>query len=363
MRSKLLLFAASLLVQLALLEAVARVLTAANWSAEKVRSMTEPSAARGRYQSHSDLPYTLAPGYDSTNRHGFRGADFEAEKPAGTYRIVCIGASTTYGPHVGPSGTYSAALQAQLRERGHAVEVINGGVPGWVSSETLRSLEVRVLPLDPDLVIVYQGRNELFPQSYNHFRPDYSHYRNPAYRFEDTNVGHKALFRLSHLAMLLCTWHGDRLGWSSREEHPLYGNLRYENRPQTEELIANLQEPLRNQTYRDNIQSMVNLCRENKVAVVLCTMAFDAPRLATGNLINDAAIHPALQMQVEENNASVREVGRQLGVPVAETAVLAQNPEWMTDDCHCNRQGHQRRAQILLQILESSGLLQSIPRS
>ena len=31
------------------------------------------------------------------NPLGFRGKDFEKKKPAGTYRIVCIGGSTTFG--------------------------------------------------------------------------------------------------------------------------------------------------------------------------------------------------------------------------------------------------------------------------
>ena len=86
-------------------------------------------------------------------------------------------------------------------------------------------------------------------------------------------------------------------------------------------------------------------------------MAFQAERLATGNLINDPRIHATLQAQVEANNDIVREIAEQMQVPLAETARIAEREEWMIDDCHCNREGHAERAQILLGLLKQEGLL------
>ena len=39
--------------------------------------------------------------------------------------------------------------------------MINAGVPGYVVTESLKNLEHRVLPLEPDLVIYYEANNDM----------------------------------------------------------------------------------------------------------------------------------------------------------------------------------------------------------
>jgi lysophospholipase L1-like esterase len=41
------------------------------------------------------------------------------------------------------------------------VQVINAGVGGYNCWEVLINLELRVLDLDPDLIIIYEGRNDV----------------------------------------------------------------------------------------------------------------------------------------------------------------------------------------------------------
>jgi lysophospholipase L1-like esterase len=98
------------------------------------------------------------------NSLGFRGGEFQKHKPAGTIRIVCLGASTTFNAEVSSNdATWPARLQARLREAypGKRIEVINAAVGGYTSAENLRNLKYRVLPLDPDLVIYYEANNEI----------------------------------------------------------------------------------------------------------------------------------------------------------------------------------------------------------
>ena len=112
---------------------------------------------------------TLAPGYVRSgsrasfgiNALGFRGDEFTKEKPPGTIRIVCLGASTTFCGEAKRSWPHR--LQEKLRERysGVGIEVINAGVPGFRIEQSLVNLEARVLPLDPDLVIVYHANNDI----------------------------------------------------------------------------------------------------------------------------------------------------------------------------------------------------------
>ena len=93
---------------------------------------------------------------------GFRPSRIAAEKPGGTVRIFVLGGSTTFGLGVGPDDAFAAlvghALEAELPDR--EVEVVNLGCPGWASGR-VANLLARVLDLEPDLVIVYSGHNEM----------------------------------------------------------------------------------------------------------------------------------------------------------------------------------------------------------
>ena len=338
-------------------EVVARVLVARNIDPDELRILTQNTNVKGRYRSHASLPYVPLPGYRSHDSQGFRNPELAPDRPQGTLRIACLGASTTYGHQLDAAQAWPAQLARLLREDGIDVEVINGGVPGWVSLETLVSFEERALPRRPDLVIVYQGRNELFPQAYNGYRDDYSHFRDPDWDFAGTNRFHKAVFRLSHLALLVCTYKGHRLKWESRLENPIYGCNLKSNIPTPAEAIRNLDDPARTEAYRSNVTRLVQSARAAGVDVLLCTMAFRAEKFATGMLPEDSSMHPALARQVAENNAVVREVGERLGVPVAETAVMDESEEWFRDDCHMTPEGHARRAEIVRDRLSEAGLL------
>jgi hypothetical protein len=112
------------------------------------------------------------PGYELTsqtisikiNSLGFRGDEIAAAKPPKTVRIACVGASTTFSAEVSTNhATWPARLQ-QLLQRDYPdvkIEVINAGIPGYVVTESLKNLERRVLPLDPDIVIFYEANNDM----------------------------------------------------------------------------------------------------------------------------------------------------------------------------------------------------------
>lgn len=98
------------------------------------------------------------------NSLGFRGDEITPQKPPGTLRIACLGASTTFCGEVSNNhATWPHQLQEALQKRypDISVEVVNAGVPGYVAAESLRNLERRVLPLQPDLVIYYEANNDI----------------------------------------------------------------------------------------------------------------------------------------------------------------------------------------------------------
>jgi lysophospholipase L1-like esterase len=98
--------------------------------------------------------------------------DVPVPKPAGTCRVVCEGGSTTFDL-LAPddAGTWPARLGTLLGPR---ADVVNGGFPGWTSLESMVALAIRDLDLQPDLVVVFSGVNDLQPASHVPFAPDYT---------------------------------------------------------------------------------------------------------------------------------------------------------------------------------------------
>ena len=88
---------------------------------------------------------------------------FEREKQPGTYRIFCLGGSTT----VGYPYWFNAAFSTFLRSRLHAlfpdrsIEVINLGLTA-TNSFTVLDIARDLSDAGPDLLLVYDGHNEFY---------------------------------------------------------------------------------------------------------------------------------------------------------------------------------------------------------
>lgn len=113
--------------------------------------------------------FTLVPGEHRSfghpivvNSDGFVGNELVEDGPD-LWRIVSIGDSNTFGGG-SPIYSYPAQLEAVLKERGdpdRRYEVVNAGIQGFTSMDGLRRLRSKVLPLNPDVVTIYLGWNDL----------------------------------------------------------------------------------------------------------------------------------------------------------------------------------------------------------
>ena len=91
------------------------------------------------------------------NSFGWRGPEVTPDKPPGTFRILGLGDSFTYGAGVDVAETYLARLEQRLNARGPGhprVEVVNAGIPSFFPEAERLLLEHYGLPLEPDLVVV-----------------------------------------------------------------------------------------------------------------------------------------------------------------------------------------------------------------
>ena len=99
--------------------------------------------------------------------NGYRGPAFAVRKPAQTKRIIVLGGSAVFdhgAPDRNPEkfGSWPHLLEDRLHEEGFEnVEVINAGIPGHATSDSLGRLVTQLWMYSPDFVLVYHGWNDI----------------------------------------------------------------------------------------------------------------------------------------------------------------------------------------------------------
>jgi lysophospholipase L1-like esterase len=98
------------------------------------------------------------------NSMGFRGPDFSVERKPNSYRVVCMGDSSTMGQGVPYQRTFCRRfgdrLELLMAPQGISVEVIDAGIWGYASYQGLILYEKYVRQWHTDLVVVAYGTND-----------------------------------------------------------------------------------------------------------------------------------------------------------------------------------------------------------
>jgi lysophospholipase L1-like esterase len=167
-RAKLLLFSfLPTIFLLVVAETTLRMYVAYAGYAQQGEALPYPTQRQAYQRSDPVMGYALKPGYEAggihINRLGFRGPELSTAKQPGLFRIAAVGDSTTFGL-AGEHCPYRAQLQGLLNahEGGVKFEVVNAGVEGYSSWHALRLVETRIAGLQPDLVVIYIGWNDLY---------------------------------------------------------------------------------------------------------------------------------------------------------------------------------------------------------
>ena len=118
-----------------------------------------------QYKKNSSLKLDLPDGdilEVKINSKGFRTDEFEAEKPDGLFRILCVGGSTTVIGRTNEE-TYPALLEKRLLQRfpKKNLEVLNLGISKYGTRDVV-NLCTAAIRYHPDLVIKYNGANDLW---------------------------------------------------------------------------------------------------------------------------------------------------------------------------------------------------------
>jgi lysophospholipase L1-like esterase len=295
----------------------------------------------GLYYSHPYISYDMKPGYGipgevTINPLGFRGEEFSAVKPPGVYRIVALGGSTTYGIGLNDDETYPYYLQKELRKRlgTDKIEVINAGLVSATSAETLSRFLLKILPLEPDMVILYEGYNDLPPRMFNGFSDDYYNFRkNPQNHFSWLSQsllyraaasGLKASLHYPNMTLLSEIW-------------------KFENMPQDDsKKIANFNSTT-NAVYERNLDYIIALAKAKNITVVLSTFVFDDDSPNWNNYMPDELWGKG----IGQNNEAIQELAGKYNLPLIDLYSYGlEHKNIFHDSIHLTAEGDEEMADV-----------------
>jgi len=301
--------------------------------------MQSQNSALSLYMSNSD-----SKGAIQLNELGYRGP-VPAKDKGNEYRILVLGGSTVFN---GSPESYSipAQLERLFHESGRqCVRVYNWGLISAVSGQELATLVFRALDYDPDLVVVYDGANDVLSPYYFDPRPGYP------YNFMLTEAGQLLAERRATFPDLLAAGlqrsrilnfaFGDALSGRLVDNKHLREQCEY-GTPAWEERIAD--------TYADHVERMAVIGRAHgvDVAVFLQPLLFHRSNrvgrekdLPAWTLLSQY-IHRVYPKMRAAAAARVEAIADDRARFVDLSLVVSEsNEELFWDQCHVNNRGNE----------------------
>jgi lysophospholipase L1-like esterase len=264
-------------------------------------------------------------------------------KPSGLFRVNCIGASTT-GNYIvadGVSFSYPMELEKILQSAlAGPVEVNNCGQGGYNSADLLVRFSLQVLDTQPDVLVIYHAYNDIRDYLTPNFQPDYSHSRrNIGESYWKFALASKIPYiPIKFLNYLTNNW--------------LPGNIRNSLIDQITKGVvdASINPTLGLQTFRRNLQSIINLAHCNGIRVILSTFCH---YIHDG--IKSDPLHRLYGRIVEMENNVIRELAKSNNLDFIDNAVgIPKDARYFLDSIHFTPEGMQLLARNIADALLES---------
>jgi lysophospholipase L1-like esterase len=336
---------------------------------EKIHGQSGKRWSTDRYLGHRPTA-NYAKGKNRHNALGFRGKEIITPKPADTFRIVCLGGSTTYTTAVEDANlSYPAILETQLKERGYKnIEVVNAGVGAYTSFESLVNFQFRVLDIEPDMVIVYHAVNDIltrivWPQTA--YRGDNSAAVCAASLKMPSILEYSSLARYIMIRAGIVKPHSSIDRWMA--PHPasyladdfeiqikknVYPSGIFKETPASEMLAKN--KPV---YFERNLENLASLAQKNNVKVVFATFAYspdfpDEATVSSTEFINAyAEMNDVTKKTAAKTNSSLFDFGE----------VFPNDKNLFTDGRHLNEDGAKLKAKLFADYLINHNLIPDKP--
>jgi hypothetical protein len=251
-------------------------------------------------------------------------------------RVACLGGSTTWGlyPHF-----LDGFLELGL---GGPVEVMNWGVPGWTSLETMVNYFVSVQDYEPDLVILLHAINDTNPRLFPGYRTDQAHWRTP---WKEPDLGPLTRLLL-HGSDLLAHLYVNQRNFQSLDTFTV--------RPPSPEPVLDALTNGSQRGFERNIRTITEHVRQHGGKVVLVTQPYSLAGLA------DRPTRPL----VDQHNQFLRDLAAEKDYVLVEVErelapLQADNPDMFTDHIHLSGKWQRREARQIAEEIGARGLLEA----
>jgi lysophospholipase L1-like esterase len=306
----------------------------------------------------------------TTNAMGFRGEELAVPKPAGEYRVFLVGGSSAECLLLDDADALNAVLQRELQSRapgGRTVRVYNAGKSGDRSYDHVSMIVHRIVHLEPDLLIVFAGINDLtagiYGSDYLHFakgpRVQLTYWRLWRYLASELQIGRRLYYLRKRL-----------FGGSQQEILEQIG-LTPEYR---DKVIARRAAPKANGPprveplfYRNNLLSISGVADAFGIGLMFMTQQTTwnskiDPSVENWQwvLLRDGVTYSADAMDeaLESLNDVMRSVATSREIPVYDLArSMPKATEFFYDDVHFNVKGARVAGEELARVILSHDLI------
>ena len=355
-RANMLVGAVTIVACMAALETAAAVMFRRAPNGNAKRLVQSAITSRDRYVGVTDsyiiphpyLLYTLRPGYEEfgfrqINSLGYRGHEFPYVKPPGTYRILCLGGSTTVSyPYIkNPEHAWPALLESKLNETfpERHFEVINAGLGYATSAEMLAGYMFRHRYLKPDMVIIHEGGNDSDPLLFENYDPEYSHFRAAGVR---VIVGPFDRFLLHSNFFRVCYMRHWRDVPTIYIQQP-YGFDKLSRAAALERVRSTY--PL---GFERNLDLIMRTAQADGARVMLVGFVAARQEVFARQWPAVRGLEPAILLGIQKNLAVMEALAKKYDVPYLSPSTVAMKDEWFIDGCHLNEEGERVKADWIL---------------
>lgn len=294
------------------------------------------------YSPHPYLIHTFNPSVPSVNSLGLINREVGI-KGDGVYRIVCLGGSTT-------AEGYPLHLESLLKKRyaSKRIEVVNAGVPAWTSQENVINLVINLLDLEPDLLIIHQGVNDLNARCGPDFRVDYSHYRKIWVRGWSDTILDKTLFiqDYSYLYRIVVF----------KLTRRIFAIQYLTETKAARDACSKINEldPKTAKPFIRNTQVMIDLANARGINVILSTQAYNQdPEIMEKSRQRG--------LNIEEMNEFTRELARKNNVALVDIEDhMSGDFDYFPDLVHMNEEGQKLKAKYFSDKIVEEDFIQSV---
>jgi lysophospholipase L1-like esterase len=330
-----------------------------------------PPNLRLSIEAEEGLPGIAGKNVFTTNNMGFRGDYLASPKPQDEFRIFLVGGSTAECLTVDDSQAINTVLQNELARNipvGLTAKVYNAGKSGDRSYDHIAMIVHRLVHLEPDMIVVFSGFNDLNASMKN---ADYLHYRHNGYERRLTAPALVMMlateFQLGRRAQSVIRSLTGKTDRQVFEEIPVKTNYR-------EKVKVRLSVPVSSETprtdlpaYRRNLTTIEGVARSHGIRLIFMTQPSSwnssiDPSIRNwhwmtyraGKTYSEDSMDAALTLV----NGVMLDVSKERGIPVLDLArSLPKSTEFFIDDVHFTAKGAQEIGVQLASLILGKGLV------